>query len=536
MLPFRTGFLTLKSRRRCQKAGRKRRNGVATWRAMAEAGIRDYPRDEIIQHHAELQQLLLDMAARSAGGRRASGRYKAYDTARLLYIKTVAFPSLRLGKRIDTEDWRLLFLPITSRDDNGSASDKEKLDRWCKQHKKDPRSKSSESYGLDEKKQLTVLEWVARNSEGYVPPQPAQVGRPRTYRLDDRVSKDYAGCTLSELAHDGMRKKLKPNARVPGGQTLLWFDSLRYQWRFPEHVGLFLALQELANSGCRTQGNSGEVLITARHARAAYEQYARNDLEPRDDDAILLAVDDAIDPNVFEPVEPAFEKMDRISPAQRDFFERTVKEMETDPYDKWTSLWKRAPDATLLDNTKFDRTVADRYDLLDAFFWSPSRLNQWKKLGVEMPCARHGWKHKKKVTVKRRWASRLVKDITRDFILAGQECVCSECRKELAARSLRSRAVSLRCSGRLADLAACAAGCKSSVRRVCPSRERGCPRRPLAIARTLSTGTLTRRTFTLARPSAAAVAAARPAFQRIGRPPRSRGTPCVRVCTDSLRS
>jgi hypothetical protein len=91
---------------------------------MAEAGIRDYPRDEIIQHHAELQQLLLDMAARSAGGRRASGRYKAYDTARLLYIKTVAFPSLRLGKRIDTEDWRLLFLPITSRDDNGSASDK----------------------------------------------------------------------------------------------------------------------------------------------------------------------------------------------------------------------------------------------------------------------------------------------------------------------------------------------------------------------------------------------------------------------------
>jgi hypothetical protein len=114
---------------------------------------------------------------------------------------------------------------------------------------------------------------VARNSEGYVPPQAAQVGRPRTYRLDDRVSKDYAGCTLSELAHDGMRKRLKPNARVPGGQTLLWFDSLRYQWRFPEHVGLFLALQELANSGCRTQGNSGEVLITARHARAAYEQY-----------------------------------------------------------------------------------------------------------------------------------------------------------------------------------------------------------------------------------------------------------------------
>ena len=158
---------------------------------MAEAGIRDYPRDEIIQHHAELQQLLLDMAARSAGGRRASGRYKAYDTARLLYIKTVAFPSLRLGKRIDAEDWRLLFLPITSRDDNGSASDKEKLDRWCKQHKKDPRSKSSESYGLDEKKaadgtgvggsQLRGVRSAAASTGG----QAAHVsaGRPRQQRL-----------------------------------------------------------------------------------------------------------------------------------------------------------------------------------------------------------------------------------------------------------------------------------------------------------------------------------------------------------------
>ena len=47
-----------------------------------------------------------------------------------------------------------------------------------------------------------------------------------------------------------------------------------------------------------------------------------------------------------------------------------------------------------------------------------------------MPCARHGWKHTEKVTVKQRWAPRLVKGITNDFILAGQECVCSECRKE----------------------------------------------------------------------------------------------------------
>jgi hypothetical protein len=110
--------------------------------------------------------------------------------------------------------------------------------------------------------------------------------------------------------------------------------------------------------------------------------------------------------------------MNKISPAQRAFFERTVREMEIDPYDKWTSLWKRAPDATLLDNTKFDQTVADRYDLLDVFFWSPSRLKAWKKLGVEMPCARHGFNHADKVTVKQRWAFRLVKGVFFDSILA----------------------------------------------------------------------------------------------------------------------
>jgi hypothetical protein len=235
---------------------------------------------------------------------------------------------------------------------------------------------------------------------------------------------------LSQLARDGISRKLKPKATVPGGPTLLWITSPSFTWRFPQHVALFLALLELERSGCRTHGNSGEELIDARHARAAYEQYARPDLEPRDDDREVLAVDDEIDPNLFERVGAAFETMNKISPAQRAFFERTVREMEIDPYDKWTSLWKRAPDATLLDNTTFDQAVADGYELLDVFFWSPSRLKQWRKLGVVMPCALHGWKHAEEVTVKQRWACRLVKDITHDFILAGQECVCSECRKE----------------------------------------------------------------------------------------------------------
>ena len=42
-------------------------------------------------------------------------------------IKTVAFRSLRLGKHIDAEDWRLLFLPITADRRKDTGSDKDKL-------------------------------------------------------------------------------------------------------------------------------------------------------------------------------------------------------------------------------------------------------------------------------------------------------------------------------------------------------------------------------------------------------------------------
>ena len=50
---------------------------------------------------------LVDMAARSSGGKRASGRYRAYDWAELLYSTAVAFPTRQFGTRIDAEDWRL---------------------------------------------------------------------------------------------------------------------------------------------------------------------------------------------------------------------------------------------------------------------------------------------------------------------------------------------------------------------------------------------------------------------------------------------
>jgi hypothetical protein len=76
----------------------------------------------MIQHHAQLQRLLVDIAARSSGGKRASGRYRAYDSAELLYSTAFAFPTRQFGTRFDAEDWRLSIPPpITSRDSEGDA-------------------------------------------------------------------------------------------------------------------------------------------------------------------------------------------------------------------------------------------------------------------------------------------------------------------------------------------------------------------------------------------------------------------------------
>ena len=244
-------------------------------------------KDDIICAHAKLEQLRVDMAKRSAGGREASGRYKKHDTARKVYIETVAMPSLRLGKRCREDDWRRLFLPG---DDEIAGADKADMDRWYKKHKHDPRSTSAESYQLDEGKQITLLSWVQRNPSAYVRPQSAPSGAPRAYRLTSRDCPEYdrallyvsslttassahnssrtrsapclggfpsdfamhpalirpfneprapsshcrvhernldADCTIS-ISH-ACRKKLVPTARVPAGATLVWLASATYR-------------------------------------------------------------------------------------------------------------------------------------------------------------------------------------------------------------------------------------------------------------------------------------------------------------------
>ena len=223
-------------------------------------------REEIVEQHAQLEQLRVTMASRQASGKSTSGRYKKHDSARKVFIDTIAVPSLRRGKRIPAADWKRLFGPGPDEITGPEAAD---MDKWYALHKKDPRDTSVESYQLDERKQCTLLAWVANNPAAYVRPQPAPSGAPPSYKLSERVSKEYAGFTLAQLAADGTKKQLVPEARVRAGQTLIWIASEQFVWRFPEHLDLFLGLLNLERKGVMTVGNPVGQPVQPRPRRVA---------------------------------------------------------------------------------------------------------------------------------------------------------------------------------------------------------------------------------------------------------------------------
>ena len=51
-----------------------------------EPALKAASKAEVIEMHAALEQLKLDMAARAHGGASKQGRYKLHDTARKQYI------------------------------------------------------------------------------------------------------------------------------------------------------------------------------------------------------------------------------------------------------------------------------------------------------------------------------------------------------------------------------------------------------------------------------------------------------------------
>ena len=57
-------------------------------------------------------------------------------------------------------------------------------------------------------------------------------------------------------------------ARVPAGQTLVFLASARFVWRFPEHLGLFLALLALEKGGCVKNSNIALFNMKQQQAKA----------------------------------------------------------------------------------------------------------------------------------------------------------------------------------------------------------------------------------------------------------------------------
>ena len=109
---------------------------------------------------------LHDMHVRQAGGLlKRQGRYEKDDTARKLFISTVALPHLRAGVLPSSHDEKMLFLgPMTNQ--NLQAQDLADLTRWVEGVHRDPRARQSPAE-LDMKRQSTLLLllWAQNNAK-----------------------------------------------------------------------------------------------------------------------------------------------------------------------------------------------------------------------------------------------------------------------------------------------------------------------------------------------------------------------------------
>jgi hypothetical protein len=113
-----------------------------------------------------LDCLITDMSARQAGGAKKQGRFKKDDSARKLFINTVALPDLRAGVLPSKHDEKMLFLGPLHKLESSPAKE---LNRWIDGVYKDPRARQPPSM-LDTKKQTTLLQWAQQHAALCTPP------------------------------------------------------------------------------------------------------------------------------------------------------------------------------------------------------------------------------------------------------------------------------------------------------------------------------------------------------------------------------
>ena len=135
---------------------------------------------EIIESHARLVGQRATIEADYEGRR---GRYNKVDTARMKFLNAVAFPYLRLGKRLDDGDWMMLF---ADRSKERVAKDVPRaVLQWAARNYTDPRRETKYVDRLEPGDQRTMLYWLVTTEQRIVHSH-ARNGRPAAYRLQKR--------------------------------------------------------------------------------------------------------------------------------------------------------------------------------------------------------------------------------------------------------------------------------------------------------------------------------------------------------------
>ena len=154
---------------------------------------------EIIESHSRLVGLRAAIEADYEG---RQGRYNKVDTARVKFLNAVAFPYLRLGKRLDDGDWMMLF---ADRSKERVAKDVPRaVLQWAARNYTDPRRETKYVDRLEPGDQRTMLYWLVTTEQRIVHSH-ARNGRPAAYRLQkrDAVPAAYLDRTVAELCRMG---------------------------------------------------------------------------------------------------------------------------------------------------------------------------------------------------------------------------------------------------------------------------------------------------------------------------------------------
>ena len=247
--------------------------------------------EDIVLQDAELRQMLLDMHERQARGASKGGRYNKHDTARLRFIRDKAFKSLRLGMLMPESDLRMLrFEPQEELRRKGGA-DWAAMETLAELHGKDPRSQRKDGL-LDETQQLTMLRWISRNVTRFVAPA-GRRGAPAVTRLGFGIYADY---TVGQLCcHCNTPGKggthLLPPAKVQldtplPGPYILWLLGDEFDWQFPRHIKLFLALRQLESVDFQLNivGRGRVPIVMRAHVVARYDAHVATVVAAREGD------------------------------------------------------------------------------------------------------------------------------------------------------------------------------------------------------------------------------------------------------------